>query len=408
MLDLKRTSWNVFSGAQLAFGPNAVTTLTGIATRHAAQRIFLITDNTLEESGAVRQIRKAIDQTDAELHVFLESQVEPSTDTVERTASIARDYKPDLMIALGGGSKMDLAKASRAMVDSGCTAESLLGFNNVPEPTTKTTLICIPTTSGTGSEVSHSAILTGSTTGTKTAVLSQHIRPDIAIVDPYMTLSCPARLTAESGFVALTHAIEAYLATNFFEFAETVDGLPYEGNNPFGDLYAEKAIRLITQHLKRATEEPDHLAARSGMSLAATVAGTAFSNCGGGLCHAFESTIGPQTEHGSHGTVSAIVLPEVVRFLAQHRPGKIKSVAACLNDEFSHLSNDEAPDAVIDFLSQLRNNLDLPGRLTAIGIDASHLPELVTASFSQHRLINLTPGAPTSADGLSILNACLK
>ena len=406
MLDLKRTTWNFFSGTQLTFGPDAITALAGIVQRHTVQRVFVVTDKVLEEVGAVRQLRKALDQTSVELHIFSDGEVAPSTDAVERAAAVAGEFKPDLVVGLGGGSNMDLAKACAAVIQNDCTAESLLGFNNVPGPTAK--LVCVPTTAGTGSEVSHSAVLKNSTTGRKEAVLSQHIRPDIAIVDPYMTLSCPAKLTAESGVEALTHAIEAYLATNFFQFEEASNGdLPYEGNNPFGDMYAEKAIQLVAQHLRRAVEDGDNLAARSGMALAATLAGAAFSNCGVGICHALEYSIGSTSENCSHGAGKGIVLPEVLRFLSRHRPGKVAKVAALLKPELGALSDHEAAEAAIEFICTLRRDVGLPCRLTDVGISEPQLPELVAAAFSLRGLVDLTPGGPTEADGLAILKACL-
>jgi alcohol dehydrogenase class IV len=406
MLDLKRTTWNHFSGTQLTFGPDAVTALAGVVKHHSVQRVFVVTDKVLDEAGAVRQLRKVVDQTSAELHVFTDGEVEPSTDAVEHTASIAREFKPDLLVGLGGGSNMDLAKACAAVIQNDCTAASLLGFNNVPGPTAK--LVCVPTTSGTGSEVSHSAVLRDSTTDKKAAVLSQHIRPDIAIVDPYMTLSCPAMVTAESGIDALTHAIEAYLATNFFQFEEVSNGdLPYEGNNPFGDMYAEKAIQLIAKNLRRAVEDGENLAARSGMSLAATLAGAAFSNCGVGLCHALEYSIGWASQNCSHGAGNGIVLPEVLRFLSHHRPGKVAKVAMFLNPELAGLPDNEAAEAAIDFICALRRDVGLPCRLTDVGISESQLPELAAGAFARKRLVDLTPGDPTEADGLAILKACL-
>ena len=409
MLDfqsLKRTSWNFYSGSQLTYGPNAVLALGGMIQRHEYRRVLLITDPVLDEVGAVRQVRKAIQPTSAELHVCSDGAVEPTTDLVEQTANLARDFEPDLIVALGGGSNMDLAKACSALLHSDCTAESLLGPDNVVGPITP--LACLPTTAGTGSEVSHSAVLKNSATDKKAAILSQAIRPKFALVDPYMTISCPAQVTAESGIDALTHAIEACLATNFFQFTESIDStLPYEGNNPLGDLYAEKAIQLIAQHLQTAVEEPEDLTARSGMSLAATLAGAAFSNCGVGLCHALEYPLGSISPQCSHGAGNGIVLPEVLRYLAEHRPAKVARIAACLHDDFARLPAVEAADAAVEFICDLRQAINIPARLSDVGIEESQLPELVETAFSLQRLIDLTPGPPTPADGLKILRACL-
>ncbi|MDB4614081.1 iron-containing alcohol dehydrogenase [bacterium] len=403
---LKRTSWNFFTGSQLTFGPNAVTSLTGIVRRFGSRRVFLVTGENLQDVGAVQRIEKAIGNTDAKLHVFTGGEREPSTDAVTRTAGFAHQFAPDLIVALGGGSNMDLAKAVAAVIANDCTAESLVGFDQVPRPSAR--LICLPSTSGTGSEVSHSAILKSSTTGKKVAILSQHIRPAVAVVDPYMTISCPAKVTAASGIDALTHAIEAYMATNFFQFEEQSNGdLPYEGNNPFGDMYAEKAIQLVASHLHKAVHEPENLTARSGMSLAATLAGFAFSNCGVGLCHALEYSIGSASDGCSHGAGNGIVLPEVIRFVADHRPDKMKKIATCINPQFAALPADEAAGAAVEFICELRRSIDLPTSLASVGITEQQLPDLARSAFGVKRLIDLTPGSPTEHDLLAILKACL-
>ena len=303
--DFHRGHWNYFSGTQLTFGPRATSALRHVIARREAKRVFLLTDKVLENAGVVEPVKQFVEHAGAALLVYNEGEIEPSTASVVSANAAAKDFQPDLFIGLGGGSNMDLAKACSAVYALDVEAESLLGFDNVTGCTAP--LVCLPTTSGTGSEVSHSCILRNSSTGEKGAILSQYIRPDIAIVDPYLSVTCPQKVTAESGIDALTHAVEAYLVSNFFSFYEdSASGLPYEGNNPFGDMFAEKAIDLIGKNLRRSVEEPEDIAARTGMSLAATLAGAAFSNCGVGLAHALEYPIGSKYRC-SHGVGNGIV-----------------------------------------------------------------------------------------------------
>lgn len=216
----------------------------------------------LEEVGLVAHVVAAIKQTEATATLFLDGEVEPSTATVASVVNSASEFQPDLFVALGGGSNMDLAKAAAAAFSHNCCAETLFGYDMVPGPITP--LVCLPTTAGTGSEVSHAAVIRNVETGKKASILSQHIRPEVALVDPYLTLSCPAKVTAESGMDALTHAIEAFLVKNFYLFDDDPQqGLAFEGNHPLGDMYAEGAIRLIALSLERATEDPLDLSARS-------------------------------------------------------------------------------------------------------------------------------------------------
>jgi len=377
-----------------------------VLTQQSAKRVFLVTDQTLQRAGVVGHVTSVIEKTSAELLVFDECEIEPSTASVDIAAKATREFAPDSFVAVGGGSIMDLAKACRATISCDCDPTELFGFDNVSAvPTTK--LICMPTTAGTGSEVSHSAVIRDSTSGKKGTILSQNIRPDIAIVDPYLTVNCPQKVTAESGLSALTHAIEAYLTTNFYAFEEPTDvGLAYEGNNPLGDILAERAIQLIGKNLQRAYEEPEDLAARSGMALGSNLAGSAFSNCGGGLCQALASPIAV-VDGVSHGTANGLVLPEVMRSLKEHRLPRLAKIARLLTSESSDASDDEAADEAIHFVEQLRAAMDLPETLLDVGIGEEQLDEIVETTFESTRLMELTPGSPSEADVRGILKACL-
>ena len=371
----------------------------------------MVTDRVLQEAGVVKQVTAAIDRTDAELFVYDDGEIEPSTNNVKSAAEVAKEFSPDLFVAVGGGSNMDLAKVCRIVASHGCDAESLLGFDQVPRPRSNTqspALVCLPTTAGTGSEVTHSAVLKSSSTGKKSAVLSQYIRADVAVVDPYLMVTCPPRLTAESGIAALTHAIEAYLVANFYSFAEDrQSSLPYEGNNPFGDMLAEKAIHLIGRNLPRVFEEPEDLGARSGMAFAATLAGAAFANCGVSLCHALEYPIG--SKYGcTHGVGKGIVLPEVIRFWSETRGNRVARIGAMLGVADAHLMPpQEATDATVENIQQLRKAIELPESLTEFGASSNDVGELATSAMSLQRLVDLSPTTPTTADLETILNRCM-
>src|SRR5437667_106645 len=154
-------------------------------------------------------------------------------------------------------------------------------------------LVCVPTTAGTGSEVSAAAVLTDTDSQMKVGILSNHLRPRVALVDPLLTVSCPPKVTADSGIDALTHAIEAYTAVDNATFPLPAgERTVYQGRHPLGDCLAEKAIGLVGQYLRRAVKQADDLEARDGMALAATLAGMAFSNVGVAVVHAMEYAIG--------------------------------------------------------------------------------------------------------------------
>ena len=403
---LKRTTWNFFSGSQLTFGPGAIGTLTGVLRREQSQRVLVVSDQVLCEAGIVTQAEVAIQQSNSKMEIFRDGEIEPSTETVEKLIEVATEFKPDLFVAIGGGSNMDLAKAAAAAFSSQSDVESLFGFNQVITATAK--VVCIPTTAGTGSEVTHSAILKNSTTGNKAAILSQHIRPDVAIVDPQLTLSCPPQVSAESGIDALTHAIEAYLVRNFFAFSENFDqGLPYEGNHPLGDMYAEKAMCLIGQNLQRVIDDPHDLAARSGMALAATLAGVAYSSCGVSLAHALEYPIGAAF-HCSHGVGNGIVLPAVMEYWSTTRQSRVAQIAGFLGvAQSENMPIAEAADAAISRVRELRERIGLPTGLSAVGGNETDIAGWANTAMSLDRLVALSPVTTTLEDLTGILRASL-
>ena len=187
------------------------------------------------------------------------------------------------MVGLGGGSNMDLAKIAATLLAHGGTPQTFVGDDRIPGPITP--LICVPTTAGTGSEVSAASVLTDTENKMKVGILSNYLRPRVAIVDPLLTVSCPPRVTADSGIDALTHAIEAYTAVANAEIPlPEGERSVYQGKHPMGDMVAEKAITLIGKHLRRAVSHPDDLAAREGMALGATLAGLAFPTSASRWC----------------------------------------------------------------------------------------------------------------------------
>ena len=375
------------------FGPGVLNEIGNAVSQIGGRSFFIVTDPVLESLGIVDRVKKAVD---GEVEVFAEGEVEPSTKAVARCAEIAREYGADVTIAIGGGSNMDLAKLTCATVSSGKNPETLLGFDQIPGSVGP--LICVPTTSGTGSEVSHSAVIRNSSNGKKEAALSHYLRPQVAVVDPELTLSCPRKLTAESGIDALTHAIEAYLATDYSSLTPGNKGtLPYEGNHPMGDLYAEKCIDLIGKSFLAAVHEPQNLEARADMALAATLGGLAFSNCGVALAHALEYPIGNRYKI-AHGAGNGIVLPEVMRFFEKTSGDRLSEIGQLLGVSSS-------PKAAIEEISRLRREAGLPQCLRDIGAEQSDLEDLVAISASLKRLMDLSPISASEADLGSILKA---
>jgi alcohol dehydrogenase class IV len=276
-----------------------------------------------------------------------------------------------------------------------------VGDDKVPGPILP--LICVPTTAGTGSEVSAAAVLTDQENKVKVGVLSNYLRPRIAVVDPLLTLSCPPKLTADSGIDALTHAIEAYTAVDNEHFPLPAgERTVYQGRHPLGDCLAEKAIALIGANLCRAFQHGKDLSARAGMSLGATLAGLAFSNVGVALVHALEYPVGGAT-HCSHGAGNGLLLPFVMRFNLPARRKEFATIARLLNEEVAGLDEEQAALRAITAVERLRSEIGIPERLRDLGVQRTQLPAFAEKAISIKRILRVNPRPVTREDLQGIL-----
>src|SRR6516164_50751 len=217
----------------------------------------------------------------------------------EAAIAKARAFRPDALLGLGGGSNMDLAKITATVLTHGGAPATYVGDDKVPGPILP--LLCLPTTAGTGSEVSAASVLTDTDNHIKVGILSNYLRPRVALIDPLLTVSCPPKVTADSGIDALTHAIEAYTAVDNETFPlPHGERTVYQGRHPLGDTLAEKAISLVGKHLRRAVANGNDLEAREGMALGAMLAGMAFSNVGVAAVHALEYPVGGAVRSEEH------------------------------------------------------------------------------------------------------------
>ncbi len=365
-----RTTWTFTSAGQLIFGAGAVRQLGELATRHSFQRVLVVTDAPLVRAGVLDSVRAPLIESDINVETFDGGEPEPSFSVVDRAIELAQRFKPDAVLGLGGGSNMDLAKMVSVLLAHGGEPRFYVGDNKVPGPVIP--VICVPSTAGTGSEISASCVLTDDREQVKVGVLSNFMRPRLAVVDPLLTVSCPRKVTADSGIDALTHAIEAYTAVDNERFdlppGETTI---YQGRNPMGDMLAERAIALVRQHLVRAVEEPQNVEARTGMALAATLAGMAFSNVGVALVHALEYPLGGAM-HCSHGEGNGLLLPYVMRFNLRGRERGVSRIAKLLGCDVEGLDHPAAAEEAIRAVEELKAQSESPcGSATSVSAKTS-------------------------------------
>jgi alcohol dehydrogenase class IV len=304
--------------------------------------------------------------------VFGEVQPDPTLDNVEGALQALRDHEADGVVAIGGGSPMDTAKAAAVAFANAGDVRDYAGYNQVPGPGLP--LVAVPTTAGTGSEVTRVAVITDTDRDVKMMMLDGHLMARVAISDYKLTMSTPANLTSWVGVDSLTHAIEAYVSKK-----ATV----------LTDMLALKAARLIGAHMRRVVENPDDEEGREAMMLGATLAGAAFSNASVALVHGMSRPIGAHF-HLAHGLSNALLLPAVTRFSVAGAPERYAAIAREMDLAAPEDSDDVACERLVEELEALNADLGIPS-LSGADVDREHFDRVVQ-DMAQAALDSGSPG----------------
>ena len=400
-----RTTWNFNTAGQLVFGRNAVDQIGDRVREMGARRLLLVTDQTLLEAGLVDRVSAPLRAANVTVEVFAGGSPEPPLHAVNDAIAAARDCGAEVLLGLGGGSNMDIAKAAAVVLTHGGAVKDYAGDQVVPGPVFP--LILVPTTSGTGSEVTAAAVLNDTDQGAKFSLLSNHLRARFAVVDPLLTVSCPPAVTAASGIDALSHAVEAYTAVDNEAFPLPAgEATIYQGRHPLGDLLAERAIGLIGENLRRAVNDGDDLDAREGMALASTLAGMSFSNSGVAVVHALEYPLN-DTVHTPHGVGCGLFLPYVMRFTGPARPQQMARIAELLASGDPVQRDDSAVERAAAAVEKLNADIGIPLRLRDVGISEAQLPAMADKAFTVKRILRVSPRSVAHEDLTAILRAAL-
>ncbi len=399
---MHNTVWQFASAGNLKFGRGSRHLLVEQLQRHGLRKPLVVTDanvaGTQPAAMLLEQLRKTFTAV-----VFDRCTAEPAVSVALAACALGKQSQVDCLVGLGGGSNLDVAKIAATVLRHGGTPQDYFGFDRITGPVLP--LFALPTTAGTGSEVSHSAVLTDMERQIKVSTLSNWLRPTCALVDPELTDSCPARVTAHSGIDALVHAIEAF--TNR-DYAEMVGVDPqaraYEGSFPLSRLLAAEAIRLVGTALVRVCRHPADFAARDDMALAATLAGMAFSNSGVAIVHALEYPIGALT-HCGHGEGNGLLLPHVMRFNLPARVSQFASIANWLGEDVAGLTTEASAQRAIVGVERLLDAIGITRRLRDFGLEQQAIPAVAAKAFEIKRLMDVNPRRPTLADLESILQA---
>jgi alcohol dehydrogenase class IV len=365
----------------LVFGAGAAVRCAEDLVARKAQRVFVVTSPQTRGLGV--EMEKTVPAAGAEWIVWDQVIVEPTVATFRSALSAARDVRADAVCGLGGGSAMDVAKLVAALIDGKQEITDAFGIAKLNGRSTF--LACLPTTAGTGSEVSPNAILLDERENLKKGVVSPHLMPDSAYVDPLLTLGVPPAVTAATGIDALVHCIEAYAN----KFA-----------HPMIDVYAINGVRLIGQNLARAVRDGSDVEARTNLALGSMFGGICLGPVNTGAVHALAYPLGGEF-HVAHGVSNAVLLPHVIEFNLPAAPKRYADIAVALGAEPAKCDEETARRGLIK-LRELCRDCGIPSSLKELNVPESAIDRMAKSAMTVTRLLNLNVREVTLADATDI------
>jgi len=337
------------------------------------KKALIVTDPGVVKADLIDGIQASLESEKVHTGIFDRVVAEPPARLVDESAQIARQEGYDIIIGVGGGSALDVAKGASIMAINKGKILDYAGIDQVPKGGLPK--ILLPTTGGTGSEASRVFVLTDEAENTKKVVYSNFNLADVAIIDPLLSLSMPPVVTADTGMDALVHAIEAYVSVNA---------------TPFSDILAVEAIRLIAESLPIAYVKGSDIGARYNMALAANLAGLAFTSGGLGAVHGLAYVLGTEY-HMSHGRANAIMLPHVMDYNKIGNLDRYARIAEAMGENIQGLSAYEAAGKSVDAVKKLLEAVNISINLPDYGIHHEELPKLVEGGMKQSRLFVPNP-----------------
>jgi alcohol dehydrogenase len=352
-------------------GIGAIEQLGEEAKALGAKRALVVTDKNLVEAGLVEKVEEPLKSAGIEVDVLDEGMPDPTVKFVEKGTEIIRNGNFGVIIGLGGGSNIDAAKAMSVMASnpgSICDYEGSDKFSNPPMP-----IIAVPTTAGTGSEVTYASVVTDTDRDYKFVVWSSLIPPRVAILDPQMPATAPGMIRISAGMDALTHAVESYVSKNA---------------SPYSESLALSAIKLVSDNLRQSIADASNAEAMANMQLAANMAGMAFTNTRLGIVHAI--ALPPSALfHIPHGIANAILLPHGMEFNLIGNPGKFVDIACAMGENVDGLTIMEAAELAVDAVRNLAMDIGAPRTLESVEAKRESIPKMAEDGMkSGHLAVN--------------------
>ncbi|WP_397458459.1 iron-containing alcohol dehydrogenase [Pseudomonas asplenii] len=353
------------------------------------KRLVLITQNAMHKLGVTQRVVDMFSAVGISVHWVDQVEIEPTLENIEHVfrEQIA-PHAPDALLAIGGGSVLDAAKLFSVLLTNDTPLRSMLGIDNIARAGIPTVLV--PTTAGTGSEVTPNAIVTLPDEALKVGAVSRHLLPTLVLLDPLLTLSLPKAITAATGMDAFTHALESFISTKA---------------NPVSDGFALESMRLIAGSLVESYEQPDSVRARADMLLGSMYGGLALTAAGTAAVHALAYPLGGQF-HVTHGVANAMLLPHVMLFNQDACADRLKRAACVCGIAREEDSAEQAAGKLVAQIVEWTHRLQIPQDLRAFGVEDQHIPELAIAASKVTRLMVNNPKA-MSLEDIEAVYRCL-
>lgn len=370
----------IYSPRKVLFGNGSLAKLPDDIKELGAKRIFILTFK--EILTFINPVLEKINGIDAEVETDLSIREEPTINDFKRVLKSAMEFNPDLILGIGGGSVMDVAKLVAALINNTQKVNDVFGINVLKSRTLQ--LVCVPTTSGTGSEMSPNAILLDESENLKKGIVSPFLVPDIVCIDPELTISVPVNITAATGVDAFTHCLEAYI--NKF-------------SHPIIDNLALEGMQLIFFNLKKTIENGSDMEARSALALGSMYGGVCLGPVNTAAIHALSYPLGSEF-HIAHGLSNALLLPAVIEFNREAAVARYAIIARALG--IDEKDDEKASFKFIEMIKLWIKELGIPTRLSEINIPKDAIPRMAKAAITIERLLKNNPKEIKYEDAIQI------
>jgi alcohol dehydrogenase class IV len=367
------TTHTFYSPNKIILGMNTTSIVPEEIKKLGGGRLLLVTDPGVVQAGLISPVEDSLKTQNIDYVLYDAVEPEPPARVIDRGADIFQSERCGIILGIGGGSSLDVAKGISILVTNGGKILGYCGIDRVPHKGAP--LMLMPTTAGTGSEATRVLVLTDEEQNVKNVVFTPNALADVAIVDPALTFSMPPHVTADTGMDAMVHAVETYLSMN-----ATV----------FSDVLAERAIELIACYLPVAWAKRANSEARYQMSVAATIAGLAFGSGGLGAVHALAYPLGTEY-HMTHGRTNAIMLPHVMQYNISGSPTKYARIAQLMGQDIEGFSLAEAAAMAVAAIKELLDAINVSYHIADYGVAKEDLPKLVDGGMKQARLFEPNP-----------------